>query len=246
MKSSLVFLLVALPFLTLAQFDLYDGIVVGNTVSGRSEGSTSGKRITSFGLGQQLMIQDETDGRDILGGNDTGACEDYGYKWYRVENSDGVSAWMYGKYLFKKDQWDDYRHAKVGAGLDYYGVSWTYGSASSLSYGPSDQDGLTGCDDLKIPFFYSEVDMDIKPIFVPDPTVLDGPNHLAAVFDSKLLMFMSGEGGDSIVKSIEQTSDGEIAMVLENGFQDGSNETTVYIESRGGKFVVTRTKSTSW
>lgn len=214
----------------------YDAIVVGDVVSGRDMASTDGKLVNSLVLGQQVEIVGESHWKDIIIGDDTGECEEYGYSWLEVENLKKEKSWMYGKYLFQKDR--PFENEMIGQVVRYKNQDWYFGLASSLSIGSSTEDGPTGCDRLQLPYLYKENEEKIYPIIIEEESDLDGPSHIRRVFDGNLFMLADGDGGSSTIANVSVEDESFIQLSLDNVFQDGGNEITVSIDFDGDKFVL--------
>lgn len=226
----------------LPEFDIIDAqyIVVANTLRGRDKPSTSGTPTNSYPMGTLLKGLDVTKERELLNlGSVSGACDDYGYFWYQVEDFDNNKAWGYGQFLFEI-KWEPDATPYSINGTTYY-----LGSAVAMSYGPSDSDGLTGCDDLELMFFYNKNSKTAYPIHTNNKLNNEGANHFVSGFDSNLLLRMSGEGGGSDLEKIKQLDNGDIKLSFNNGYQEGSNESELLIGFENDKFVIKNHSDTS-
>ncbi len=217
----------------------FDYIVVANTLRGRDKPSTNGTPTNSFAFGTLLKFKDQSEERDVLNlGSVSGACDDYGYHWVKVEDKDGNQAWGYGQFLFKIN-WNESEDP-----FQYDGETYYFGSqATAISYGPSDQDGLTGCDDLEMPFFYKKNSDKVYPVIANQKMEYSGMNHFITGFDANVLLLMSGEGGGSDLITAKQLEDGRFYIKYMNGYQEGSNESEVWLKFDGKQFTIDNIKN---
>ena len=103
MKKKLLYLIALLLFdsiICLSQSNMYDAIVVGENVRLREKPNLQCKTIAAMNTGQLLNIIDETDERESIGSSGN-SCAEYGYKWYEVKTSEGMTGWVFGMFLYK-------------------------------------------------------------------------------------------------------------------------------------------------
>lgn len=203
-----------------------DAIIVGSGVRSREQPNSSGTIIRSFAQGELVKVIDQNQERIMLGKGQ--GCEEFGYYWYKVQDSQGKESWIYGKYIFRfKQLRSDKGRVMGGQELTVNGKNYIFQVATDESIGPSDEEGLTGCDKFFIPFLYEPgaanailFHIDTKKIVADDLT------WKAKKFDTSLLLLLAeSEGGmDQLEEVSVRPKEPVIEMTITHQYQDGSSE----------------------
>lgn len=224
-----------------ASFD-WNAVVMGRGVRSRDQAGTDGRVIRAFEMGEFVKIIGQNDKREILTEGDQ--CDAYGYHWYEVEDKMGVRNWIYGKFLYKvADLQRNSDRTIEGMKVEDRDGQLTFGTATDLSYGPSDEDGLTGCDQMYVPFFYKEGDSHATLVRY-DTKKFDNDGDLdwkSQKFDDGLLLLVAAsEGGSDEVADLAPGKDGIFAkMYLMFYYQDGAAKADLEISRTSKGLEVT-------
>lgn len=226
----------------------YAGIIIGDGVRGREKPNTKAEVVTQFNTGQLLRTDDRTHERMALPG--AKGCDEYGYYWYSLEGQKGQASWVYGQFYFELLR-EDYESSAVDdKDLPFYksfsfnGKDYEFCTATDVGYGPSDSEGLTGCDYIFVSFFYDEeaeqaMLIHYDPEQFPDAEDL---NRQSSGFGHDLMVLTAGgEGGsDEIIRINNTTWEGTEALEIEmmHFYQDGSSEGKAYVTLEDGKWQV--------
>ena len=216
----------------------FDGITVGNGTKLYAEATFESDVTQKFNTGELVKIISQSKKRET---ENTGKqCDNYGYFWYKIKDSNNREGWVFGKNLFKifkKEDDEIFNKTYQFENKHYY---FTY--ASDLSYGASDKDGLTGCDMYYLPFFYDEEGKKLMLLHYSkdkfDPGELDWSS---ALFDEGLLFLLldSDGGSDRIIGVNPTTYEGGMPCIevkIENRGQDGSSTYSLFFEAGNSVF----------
>jgi len=141
---------------------------------------------------------------------------------------DGTSGWVSGE-----DVLLIYADDNAYAGdLEYRGKSYQVYYAYDAGIGPSDSNGLTGCDSHKIPYLRnSETDV---TYFITNGIPVS-PSAMIQSFETWLDL-ISSEGGDASIIAIQSVGD-EILFSLDISYQEGGERVIVHInQNEDGTF----------
>ena len=147
--------------LTLSNFD---GFTVGNGIRMRSEANLKSEKVAELPHGMLVRILDKTGRKSITRGD---ACDEYGYPWLKVKTANGKEGWIFGKFLYKinkklvNKQVSDFQNTT----FKFKDEPYIFGIGIDYSYPVGDDDGLTFCKDMAMPFLYKEGEEQIRPIF---------------------------------------------------------------------------------
>ena len=218
----------------------YDqAIIVTSGVRSRSGPTVKDKIIRSFDFGEIVALKDSTDGRSVVTSGD--ACDEYGFKWYQVEDENGTQSWVFGKFLYQIIPEND-TYKPNHSIFQLNGEDWFFGTALELSFGPSGDEGLTGCDVKYIPFFYQKDKTKIVPILY-DPTIVRSfllEMHSGTFSESSLLLTHASEGGSIVIKDLYISNKENIDLIMEMDlfYQDGTGEGTMSLKKNDDGFQV--------
>jgi hypothetical protein len=156
-------------------------------------------------------------------------CEQY--FWYLVTMQDKTEGWIHGSGLLE----DLTREPLTGEDFTLNGTTYTLYYFKDSGVGPSNSDGLTGCDEYVIPYFVNANQNTYHFIKVPDSTI-----DLNNLFISNYLnwvSFISNEGGGLQLQSIQYDEDTKSTLLkLSISYQDGGTAARMYILESGGNF----------
>ncbi|MBU0489753.1 MAG: SH3 domain-containing protein [Bacteroidetes bacterium] len=137
----------------------FNAVVLGDNVSFRDD-STSNAHISAYlKTGDLCSIVSTSVKREINIEQGT-VCEGIGYLWYKVKLKNGKSGWVSGRNILLLD---DASMTTLGLSA-FQGKKYTFGKDefvfcfakdASLLVSKSNN-GMSGCEDLYYPFFYSE------------------------------------------------------------------------------------------
>jgi hypothetical protein len=203
-----------------------DAVIVGTGVRSRADNSTSAEIIRPFQQGELVKIITKSEEPEQIGRIVTD-CDRLGFHWYKVRDHAGQESWIYGKYIFRfQEMRSEKGRVQGGQTLSVNGQDYTFQIAVDVAYGPSDDDGLTGCDNMFIPFLYQKGNpaallfhLDTKKIVSDDLT------WKAKKFDTGLLLLLAGsEGGSDDLESVEvRAKEPVLELEITHYYQDGSS-----------------------
>ena len=203
-----------------------DAVIVGTGVRSRSENSTSAEIIRPFQQGELVKIVTKSEEPEQVGRVVTD-CDRLGYHWYQVRDHEGKESWIYGKYIFRfKEMRSEKGRVNGGQTLQVNGQDYIFQIAMDEAMGPGDEDGLTGCDNMYIPFLYQKGNqnallfhLDTKKIVADDLT------WKAKKFDTGLLLLLAAsEGGNDDLESVQvRAKEPVLELELTHYYQDGSS-----------------------
>ncbi len=148
--------------------DQYDGFIVGDNVRLRAKADAKSDLITELSNGLLLNVLSRTDKEFVLiNNNDNDVCNEFGHPWVEVETIDGQIGWVFGKFVYKVENIEyDKINEFQGKTFEFDQEKYRFGYAIDFSHPAMDDDGLSGCDDLGMLFFYKEGERQIRPIIV--------------------------------------------------------------------------------
>jgi hypothetical protein len=157
------------------------------------------------------------------GGN---ICEQY--FWYQIMMDDETEGWIYGSGLLKELN----NESLSGERVSLNGTAYRLYYLKDSGVGASNSDGLTGCDEYIIPYFFNENKNTFHFIKIPDSTIRE--NTLFITNYLNWLGFLSNEGGGIIIQSIEDDEKfNRIALKANVFYQDGGAYAKIYISEDG-------------
>ncbi|MEZ4848598.1 MAG: SH3 domain-containing protein [Bacteroidia bacterium] len=220
-------------------------IIATGGVRSRSGPSVQDGIIRSFELGEIVTVTDSTKDRFAVTEGDE--CDGFGYRWYRVKDADQKESWVFGKFLYHILAPGE-RHYAIGQSIQIGQKTWYFGAAVEESYGPSDSEGLTGCDMRFLPFFYEKNAGTVHPVYY-DRTIVrsnDLERYEEHFGESVLLLNQMSEGGSVTINEISQDNVGsvDVNLQMELFYQEGTAEGTLSLREDNGTFnVVNFTKT---
>jgi hypothetical protein len=146
----------------------YNCFTVGNGVRMRSKADLKSEKVAELENGTLVKILEKTERKVISRDND---CNKLGYPWLKVLTATGQEGWIYGRYLHQNIE-----ISKTGLGSyvntehKFDDLPYTFHIGKDFSYPVSDSDGLTGCSDYMMPYFYKKGETTIRPIFLKSDT----------------------------------------------------------------------------
>jgi hypothetical protein len=156
-------------------------------------------------------------------------CEQY--FWYEVMLPDETVGWVYGAGLLKNLE----NQSLVGEKFILFGTEYTLYYLQDSGVGASNSDGLTGCNEYVIPYFFNERENTYHFIKVPNSTVKE--NNLFISTYLNWLSFLSNEGGGITIQSIGYDEENDsVLLKLSVGYQDGGSAAKMYLLEGGGHF----------
>ncbi|MEZ4775373.1 MAG: SH3 domain-containing protein [Bacteroidia bacterium] len=213
----------------------FNAFIVGKNVRARELPSLDDSVVRTFQSGTPIqMIQPIGERISITAGD---ACDEFGYPWYEVDDLKGNRSFVFGKFIFQT-------HPENIGPPWYTTVSmqrqtWGLGMAKDLSIGPSDEEGLTGCESLFIPYLYLGNEQEIYPIYCSDKTVAQNGNWASMDrFDSDMLFMIFSSDGTStqLEKFMPLTSEKGFELQFNFQHQEGSERIAFHITEENGKF----------
>ena len=243
--------------ITLGEFN---AVIVGSGVRSRDLPGTDGNVIRAFKFGELVKVIESTDERVALTSGTS--CDEYGYYWHLVMDTDYKESWVFGKFVYyyglpdnldcESAYFDINRNGeapKFSSEWNLNGTDYSFLSAMSLSYGPSDEDGLTGCDIIYLPFLHEAGNTSVKPFyFVDDIGEKSDLSWKNDEFDVNALMLIAGsEGGSDEINTLNSvTWEGKDGLEIEVEFfyQDGSSEGKLIIIEEDDRFIVVSYENT--
>ncbi|MEM7038748.1 MAG: hypothetical protein AAF570_17305, partial [Bacteroidota bacterium] len=161
-----------LPAEEVYDYAYFDAVVVGNGVRSRSEPSTSGKVERKFDFGELIRLDGKSEKRKVLMKKDQ--CDYYGWHWHQAVDNNDNKSWVFGKFIMEialdiRHTKDAYENARIwGQKISFEGKKYVFGGAYDFSFGTSDEEGLTGCTGLMMPFLFTPNRDKIQPIYLDE------------------------------------------------------------------------------
>jgi len=221
----------------------YDAIIVGHHVRMREKPNTKAKTIGKINTGLLVKILEQTKILEKLTkGN---SCDDYGYNWYKIETTvkkKSKTGWVFGKFLFKisnKSKGDSITHKEYTINKKKY----LFAVAHDTSFGPSAEDGPTGCDATYVPFFHRKGANSVLTIKYDDKKFKAFDlGWKSKLFDGGFIILVSNsEGGADEITSITYAKRKKkyyLHMKIIFTYQDGGSTGDLYIGLLKGKLSV--------
>jgi len=218
----------------------YDAIIVGHHVSMREKPTTKAKTLDKVNTGLLVKVLDQSEAREKLTkGN---SCDDHGYHWYKIKNAKGKTGWVFGKFLFKINkpaETDSVTHKEVTLNKKKY----YFAVAHDTSYGPSNNDGPTGCDALYVPFLHRKGAKSVSTIKYNNKKFKAFDlGWKSGLFDGGFIILVSNsEGGADEMLSITYAKKNKkfyLHLKIRFQYQDGSSIGDIYIGLVKGKVSV--------
>ncbi|MDX2246501.1 MAG: SH3 domain-containing protein [Bacteroidia bacterium] len=220
----------------------FNALIAGNGVRARELPSLEDSVLRTFQAGEAVEVIQPNGSRISITTGDE--CDEYGYSWFEVKDANGKLSFVFGKFLFITPS--------EGFGAPWYepfemaGQTWSAGIALDQSYGPSDEEGLTSCDKLFMPYFFRPGETTLYPVYydpkaLPDTDLEWGSSR----FNSGILsMIHSSDGGtvqlDKVVPVLgEKAAD----LYFTFTYQDGERKAAIRMGEKNGKFHVTAVKN---
>ena len=223
-----------------ADYNDFDAITVGDGLKLRAEPSPDAEIITRYNTGELVSYTGETDSREIL--SDGSACDEYGYYWYKVKDARGTEGWAYGKYIYEISKPDEEGTSVFGKEYQLGDEMYLLDYAFDLSYGPDDENGLTGCDMFYMPYLYKDGSAVMPIYYDKEKFPSDDMGWKSEQFDGGLIyLVLSSEGGsDRITEVNEAIWEGNPALefIISHGYQEGGAISTVLVSNITGKWEV--------
>ncbi len=206
----------------------YDCFTVGNGVRLRSKANLKSEKVAELENGTLVKILEKTERKVISKNND---CNKLGYPWLKVLTATGEEGWIYGRYLHQNIK-------KTSKGLGSYvntehkfdDLPYTFHIGKDFSYPVSDSDGLTGCSDYMMPYFYKKGETTIRPIFLKSNTetevnLISHPNRYWFLESSdvridnfsRMLPILYGVRMSMSMKFQEETKNNDVDVIFKRG-----------------------------
>ena len=226
----------------------YRGIIIDNDVPIWADTSRSEEYIAMVNRGDQVVVLNEYPGLvNPWSYEGTPYCDQMGYHFYEVKVMQGdqeIQGVIYGSNVFLEPQgYEAFRGIRPtvieNQVLEINGTGYEFGVVVSDGIGPSNSEGLTGCDDTYLPYFRNISTNEVRFIMVTEPGILEqGDSHMR-YFNGFLQLVWGSEGGSCVIQSIDQAKcNGEwsVVMELESGYQDGGAKFTMCVTHANGNF----------
>lgn len=204
-----------------------DAVVVGSGVRSRADNSTTAEIIRPFQQGELVKIVTQSEEPEQVGKVVTD-CDRLGFHWYKVRDHEGKESWIYGKYIFRfQELRSEKGRVQGGQTMTVNGQDYIFQIAVDAAQGPNDEEGLTGCDNMYIPFLYQK-DSPTALLFHLDTKkiVADDLNWKAKKFDTGLLLLLAAsEGGKDDLESVQvRPKEPVLELDITHYYQDGSSQ----------------------
>ncbi|MEM6726671.1 MAG: SH3 domain-containing protein [Bacteroidota bacterium] len=211
---------------------IFQGIIMGDNVRMRSDSTTSSKVAGELNTGDPILVIQETHNRTNVGQEDY--CHKRGYHWYQVATKEKIIGWVYGQFVFEMLTADE-----VSSGLESpenirpFMGGWNMHLGEneyqiqfhkSKGIGPSDHEGLTGCDDIYYPVLIDRAKRKAIFFHVGAAEYEGLAPHLHMDDQNRLYFTLNSEGGNAALNDI-YLSDEAVGETLHIesyiGLQDG-------------------------
>ena len=153
------------------------------------------------------------------------------YFWYTVSTGKG-EGWVYGKNVLQAIERAPYSKLEIaGTPYDLY---YLFDSG----VGPSNKDGLTGCNQFYIPHLWHREKGTL--LFIQDGNLsLPDKSFTTSYSGYGWLSFISSEGGSARIQSIEYTkSESSFHLFVNVGYQEGGSKFHMIVAEREGNLVL--------
>ncbi len=197
------------------------GLIIGEGVRIRTEGSAKGKEVSKVYGMRSVEIVEVSEKWDDLGKKDD-MCQRH--KWVKIKWAGDSTGWVYGKYCYQNDGSSCLLTKETSFLLK--NVAYQLMIFQNYEYPVGDEQGLTGCNNTYKIMIYE----------------VSSKNYYL-IKDSKsketesLMVFYSNMGQGENIKKISVQEDKIIIDVFIN-YQEGSATSAYTIEKNGGVFQV--------
>lgn len=225
------------------------GIILDEDVPVWNDTARSEEYIAMLNTGEEVYLVNEYPGLVYPFPEDGASdCDKMGYHFYDIRFTIDGKEWE--GVIFGEDLFLSPRAYQVFRGqtptvinpqsLSIHGTDYEFDVVLSDGIGPSNADGLTGCDDTYIPYFRDVKTGKINFIRVTDEGALQegGDSHMR-MRNGILELVWGSEGGSCKIQSVEYGKcQGEetIVLELESGYQDGGASFTMCVTEADGQF----------
>ena len=150
------------------------------------------------------------------------------YYWHEVKLPSQNYGFVKGNYVLKDWSNEEYNNYE----FQLNGKSYTLYFLTDAGIGPSDENGLTGCNQYIIPYFY---DPEEKLIHFVEGGFAEGQKYWIDTFQD-WLSFVSSEGGSASITGMEVT-DNKITVKIGVSYQDGGASIAMTILFEDDRFL---------
>ncbi len=226
------------------------GIVMNDDVPVWADTSRQEEYIAMLNRGTEVFIENEYPKLvypfPLDGASD---CDKMGYHFYDITFTIDGKEWkgvIFGDDLFITPRaYQVFRgqtpDVKAPEEISINGTSYEFDVVLSDGIGPSDSQGLTGCDDTYIPYLRNTATGKISFINIDNPDLLaDGDSHMRSR-NGILQLVWGSEGGSTKVSQLDFGMCGgneAFMMVLGSGYQDGGANFNMCVDEENGYFQV--------
>lgn len=236
MKTLLILIAILLAISSAAQTK-FNAIIVGENVRMRSEANTKASITKAMSTGDVFSIIDKNEERVILPLN-INMCDNFGYYWYKVNSSDDKTGWIYGAFVYLLNQKGNVEPSIKKKEFTISKKQFYFNTATVESYGIADENGLTGCDENSLPFFYDNAQNKIYPLQFDYTNSKNTNANLNYTKDKSWLILYNGEGGSDFVSNIQQIENA-LELTINRSFQDGGATAVLLLTFNGSFFEAT-------
>jgi len=149
------------------------------------------------------------------------------YPWYQVQFPDQSTGWVYGDNILKVPQ----DRSTLLSSFTYHEKEYNLYLSVDTGIGPSDSEGLTGCNEYDVLYLY---DVKNNAVNFIQYACTDGVDFIDNYKD--WFSFISSEGGSASVSSVSFTDD-DIILNVDIFYQEGGAKATVQIRETDSTFV---------
>ena len=215
----------------------FDGFTVGNGVRLRESADLKSKKVAELPHGLLVSILDQTRRKSLTKGSQ---CDEYGYPWLKIKTVAGHEGWIFGKFIYRFEAGDGNENMKKYAGktFKFDDEPFEFGVAFDFSYPVGDDEGLTFCEDMALPFFYKPGDEKIQPIFARKT---DGRDWELSSHKNGYWALVSSDGISEQLLGMLQILWGARATYFAD-HQEGTAEGEIDITRKNNKFYAKYTK----
>lgn len=215
----------------------FNAVIVGENVRMRSEANTKASITKAMNTGDVFSIIDKNEERVILPLNQN-MCDDFGYYWYKINTADNKTGWVFGAFVYLLNQKDNVEPSIKKKEFIINKKQFYFNTATVESYGPADENGLTGCDENSLPFFYDNLQNKVFPIKMNFTDSEISYTSIMCTKDKSWMILYSGEGGNDFVGGIKQIENA-LEMTVNRSFQDGDAIAILLLTFNGSYFEAT-------
>ena len=168
--------------------------------------------------------------------------EHWGYPWVEIDTGDGLTGWVYGKYIYKildNKLIEDFDSplSQLNIPFDFYGQGYYLGLAVDLSYPIKNGVGFTGCEDFYFPFFYQDEPTQIWPIYYDTKPVNDaGQVPLSHLPEGNIWIMIESENVFELIEEILDVTRNSIVFKLKQEYNEGLASSNVEVRFNREKF----------